>query len=265
LFVRATKEDLDMIESLLQVIGQQPPQVNIKAVFLEIPFRKALPKELAKVLGPITQANVTNFTGILTAPQFKTILRAVEASADAKILAMPQVTTLSGRQAQIQVSDVKTIVSGMTAAVTNGMTNFVYQSQAMPFGPVLDVLPTVSSDGYTIQMTLSPTITEFLGYEDAKELKLSSPDDKGTLPLPVFRTRQMTTSANVWDGQTIVLGNFSDQMLDVPTNLKGAPKASGKRQSKQLLVFVTPTIIDPAGNPANKDMGIPSRLDSLER
>lgn len=251
LFVRATKEDLDTIESLLQVIGQQPPQVNIRAVFVEIPFGKAQPKELAKILGPITQANGTNFTGILTAPQFKTILRAVEASADAKILAMPQVTTLSGRQAQIQVSDVKTIVSGMTATVTNGTTNFVYQSQAMPFGPVLDVLPTVSGDGYTIQMTLSPTITEFLGYEDAKKLKLSSPDDKGTLPLPVFRTRQMTTSASVWDGQTIVLGNFSDQMLDAPPDLKGAPKASAKRQSKQLLVFVTPTIIDPAGNRLN--------------
>ncbi len=260
LFVRATPQELDAIEELLQVIGQQPPQVNIKAVFVEIPFGKTLPKELAKILGPITQAHVTNFAGILTAPQFKVILRAVESSADAKIVAMPQVTTLSGRQAQIQVTDVKTIVSGMTAVVTNGLTNLVYQSQAMPFGPVLDVLPTVSGDGYTIQMTLSPTITEFLGYEDAKKLKLSSPDDKGTLPLPIIRTRQMTTSASVWDGQTIVLGNFSDQMLDAPPDLKGAPKGSAKRQSKQLLVFITPTIIDPAGNPANKDMGIPSRL-----
>ncbi|MGC3961461.1 MAG: hypothetical protein QM813_27115 [Verrucomicrobiota bacterium] len=70
----------------------------------------------------------------------------------------------------------------------------------------------------------------------------------------------MTTSASVWDGQTIVLGNFSDQMLDTPPNLKGAPKGSAKRQSKQLLVFITPTIIDSAGNPAKKDVGIPSRL-----
>ncbi len=260
LFVRATKEDLDTIESLLQVIGQQPAQVNIKAVFVEIPVGKDQPKALAGILARVTPENGTNFTGILTAPQFKLILRALETNAAARILADPQVTTLSGRQAQMQVADVKTIVSGMIAVVTNGMTNLVYQSQAMQFGPVLDVLPTVSSDGYTIQMTIIPTITEFLGYEDAKKLKLPSPDDKGTLPLPVLRKRQITTSASVWDGQTIVLGNFSDQMLDAPSDLKVTPKASGKKQSKQLLVFVTPTIIDPAGNPANKDMGIPSRL-----
>jgi len=251
LFVRATKEDLDTIESLLRVIEQQPPQVNIKVAFVEIPIGKSLPKELAKILAPITPENGTNFTSIIQRPQFKALLRALENGSTAKILAMPQVTTLSGRQAQIQVTDVKTIVSGMTAVVTNGKTNLIYQSQAMPFGPVLDVLPIVWSDGRTIQMTLTPTFTEFLGYEDAKKLKLSAPNDKAILPLPVFRTRQITTSASVWDGQTIVLGNFSDEMLPAPSVLKSAPKTPPQKQSKQLLVFVTPTIIDPAGNQLN--------------
>jgi beta-lactamase regulating signal transducer with metallopeptidase domain/Flp pilus assembly secretin CpaC len=263
LFVRATKKDLDTIESLLRVIGQQPAQVNIKTVFVELPFGKDQPKALAKILEPITPENGATFTGILTAAQFKLILRTLETNSAAKILASPQITTTSGQQAQIQIADVKTIISGMTAVVTNGMTNLVYQSEAMSFGPVLDILPTVSNDGYTMHMTLSPTFTEFLGYEDAKKLKLSPPDDKATLPLPILRKRQMTTSASVWDGQTIVLGNFSDQMLDTPPDLKGTPKTSGKKQSKQLLVFVTPTIIDPAGNPANKDMGIPSSLNSF--
>jgi beta-lactamase regulating signal transducer with metallopeptidase domain len=263
LFVRATKKDLDTIESLLRVIGQQPAQVNIKTVFVELPFGKDQPKALAKILEPITPENGATFTGILTAAQFKLILRTLETNSAAKILASPQITTTSGQQAQIQIADVKTIISGMTAVVTNGMTNLVYQSEAMSFGPVLDILPTVSNDGYTVHMTLSPTFTEFLGYEDAKKLKLSPPDDKATLPLPILRKRQMTTSASVWDGQTIVLGNFSDQMLDTPPDLKGTPKTSGKKQSKQLLVFVTPTIIDPAGNPANKDMGIPSSLNSF--
>lgn len=259
LFVRATQEDLDAIESLLRVIGQQPPQVNIKAVFVEIPTGKKQPKELAKLLEPIIGTEKTNFTGILTGPQYKSLLRAFE-SHDVHIQASPQVTTLSGRQAQLQVAEIRTIISGMTAVVTNGATNLLYQSQAMPFGPVLDVLPTVSSDGYTIQMTLTPTFTEFLGYEDSKKLKLTLPSDKATFPLPIIRIRQITTSASVWDGQTIVLGNFSDQILATPTELKNAFQPLTKPQSKQLLVFVTPTIIDPAGNPANTDLGIHSRL-----
>lgn len=260
LFVRATPQELDAIEELLQVIGRQPPQVNVKAVFVELPLGKDHPKALAKLLEPVTPESGAAFTGILTPSQFKLILRTLQTNAAVKILAVPQVTTLSGRQAQLQVADVRTIVSGMTAVVTNGATNLVYQSQAMPFGPVLDVLPTVSNDGYTIQMTLSPTITEFLGYEDAKKLKLSVPDDKAALPLPLVRKRQMSTSANVWDGQTIVLGNFSDQILATPAELKNATQAPTRPQSKQLLVFVTPTIIDQAGNPANGDSGVPSAL-----
>src|SRR5258705_8871002 len=35
----------------------------------------------------------------------------------------------------------------------------------IPFGPVLDVIPYVSADGYSIQMSIVPTLTEFLGYD----------------------------------------------------------------------------------------------------
>src|SRR5262245_10081667 len=35
----------------------------------------------------------------------------------------------------------------------------------IPFGPVLDVIPYVNADGYTIQMSIVPTLTEFLGYD----------------------------------------------------------------------------------------------------
>ena len=34
-------------------------------------------------------------------------------------------------------------------------------------GPELDVLPYVNSDGFTIEMSLAPQITEFLGYEES--------------------------------------------------------------------------------------------------
>jgi len=266
LFVRATKEDLDAIESLLQIIGRQPAQVNLKAVFVDVSSDKNSQMEIAKLLGSAAKTGSaaepfgTNFTGILTDLQFRVLLRALESHPHTEILSTPQVTTLSGRQAQIQVSDIKTIVNGITAVVTNGTTNFIYQSQAMPFGPVLDILPIVSHDGYTIQMTLIPTVTEFLGYEDAKDHKLSPPDERATLPLPRFRTRQMTTSAVVWDGQTIVLGNFSDRIMTTKPDGTSESKPSAEKQNKQLLIFVTPTIIDQAGNRANSDVGLPSKL-----
>ena len=35
----------------------------------------------------------------------------------------------------------------------------------LPFGQVLDVIPWVSADGYTVQLNIVPTFTEFLGYD----------------------------------------------------------------------------------------------------
>ena len=35
--------------------------------------------------------------------------------------------------------------------------------EQLEFGPVLDVIPYVSADGYTVQMTIIPTVKEFLG------------------------------------------------------------------------------------------------------
>ena len=40
-----------------------------------------------------------------------------------------------------------------------------FSVDTLPFGPSLDVIPYVSSDEYTVQMTIIPTLTEFLGYD----------------------------------------------------------------------------------------------------
>jgi hypothetical protein len=37
------------------------------------------------------------------------------------------------------------------------------QPAPIPFGQTLDVIPFVSADGYTIQLNIVPTFTEFLG------------------------------------------------------------------------------------------------------
>src|ERR1039457_511347 len=78
-------------------------------------------------------------------------------------------------------------------------------------------------------------------------------------PRPHFRLRQVTTSCIVWDGQTVVLGGLiSDNVTRVKDQvpvLGDLPwvgrlfRSEQNQSSKQnLLIFVTPTIIDPAGN-----------------
>ncbi len=236
---------------------------------------------------------VFSLTGILTDPQFKVVIRALEQRDGVDLLSAPKVTTLSGRQAHVEVSDVRTIATGLNnqgggggggqgggggglGGGTGGVGNNVNQAAinliipgtvSQPFGPVLDVVPYVSSDDETIQMTILPTITEFVGYDDPgpfvpQILGLtsgSSPISRtSVLPLPRLRVRMVTTSAIVWDGQTVALGGLITEdnvksrdkvpvLGDVPVLGRLFRSENSRTVKKNLMIFVTATIVDAGG------------------
>jgi hypothetical protein len=171
------------------------------------------------------------------------------------------VTTLSGRQAQLQWVDLHTVLTATNASATGvpGGASALVTNQ-VPIDSAVDILPFVGADGFTIRPTAFISTTEFLGYVDPSQFIPQADSDgsdkphKAVLPVPHFRVRQIPThSAVVRDGQTLVLGLF-DQ---IDTNQ--IPVFSGDRpqlgrlfrsepQDKDFIVFLTPTIIDPAGN-----------------
>ncbi|MCB1126080.1 MAG: type II and III secretion system protein [Verrucomicrobiae bacterium] len=142
------------------------------------------------------------------------------------------------------------------------------QVAQIPLGPTLDVIPHVSADGYTIQMNLLPTLTEFLGYDDPGQFQVLVGNLAAPTPLPRFRIRQVTTTSIVWDGQTIVMGGLIAEKVtkvrdkvpvlgDLPV-LGRLFRSEGKASSKKnLVIFVTPTIIDPAGNRVHDPDNLP--------
>lgn len=132
----------------------------------------------------------------------------------------------------------------------------------IPFGPVLDVIPYVSADGYSIEMSIVPTLTEFLGYDTDVAGTFQTIVGNQQLqptPLPRFRVRQVVTSAVVWDGQTIVLGGLIAENVsktkdkipvlgDIPFLGRLFRSERSTSEKRNLVVFVTPKLIDPAGN-----------------
>ena len=123
-------------------------------------------------------------------------------------------------------------------------------------------------------MTLIPTITEFVGYDNPGNFVPQIQSGAGgipitgQLPLPRSRVRQVVTSCTVWDGQTVVLGgliteNVQRQKDKVPFlgDLPGVGRLFRSEQNitqrKNLVVFVTPTIIDPSGNRKTLDDDMP--------
>ena len=251
-----------------------------------------------------TAPAVATYTGILTDPQFRVVIKALEQRQGVDLLSAPKITTLSARQAQIKVVDIKYIVTdlginqtssggglgtvgGVGAVGGGGVVGSSIQpiTEPVELGPVLDVVPYVSADGYTIQMTIIPTLKEFIGYDlDTAKLFQAQAQSVGgaaaanplttTTPLPQFRLRQVVTSAVVWDGQTVVLGGLISENVtktkdkvpmlgDLPFFGRLFRSESSQSTKKNLLIFVTPTIIDPSGNRMHSEEEMPFAQNSI--
>ena len=244
LTVRATDADLELIEQAISDLNTATPQVTVKARFFEVD-----PALFATVFTNSSQAGTNVLIGVWAEPALKSLLKTLEAKERGALLNEGQVTTLSGRQASFQIVDVKPVITGLSASVTNNTTQYDYKTTNMTFGTTLDVVSYVEADGYTIQMTLTPKINEFLGFENPKDyVKYDAKLKQAQFPLPKYRSRQTTTSATVWDGQTLVLGNLPDDSVVAEPDGAMLRQPFVDKKKKQLIILVTPTIVDRSGN-----------------
>ena len=354
LTVRATSQDLDLIEAAIETLNSSPPEINIKAKFVEITQNDARAlgfqwylgntalgtqsiigsggtqpslgggpsSAAASLLNPagtfpgLTNAitgvdtlinsatsdgNLTSglrnglnapaiatVTGILTDPQFRGTIDALQQRDGTDVLTAPEVTTESGRQAQMQAVDIQQIVTssglgfGSTGAPQPAPARwspaprrpaFSPGTTTLSFGPTLDIIAYVSADEFSVQMTLIPSVTDFIGYDNPGQfVPQASVPSGGTitsvLPLPHFRLRQVVTSVTVWDAQTVVIGglmtdsvsNTKDEVPllgDIPLVGRFFRSDSSQKAKKNLMIFVTPTIINPDGTRYHSDDEMP--------
>ena len=270
LFVKATEADLDTMERAIQTLNQVPPQIHIKARFLEVP--KDTVASFGKLLNP---TNATDqFTGILSATAAKMILRTLASRPGVETLAEPEATTTSGRQTQMRATTIVTVVTNIAyeESLTNGPGAIFPQTQQVETGPILDVVPYVLADGYTINLTVIPSVTEFLGYDTPPDEHLSKLDAQTKIQLPMilpkFSVRQMTASLNLWDNQTVVVGGMREKyIVKDKTPVLGSVPLMGRMFSSQhtneteILIFITATIVDPAGNRVHGSQAVPGYFD----
>ena len=227
------------------------------------------------------------FTGIMTDPQFRMVLNAISQQEGAELLSAPRILAISGQQQTISVQDQRNIVTGVVPTFTpgaggggfggaggagGGTVSPVMSPQMM--GPELDVLPYVNSDGFTIEMSLAPQITEFLGYEEstfeAAVLPLAATWCVRPCRCPRIRTRSLNVSCVVWDQTVLALGGLISENVQTTRDkvpfLGDAPfigrlfRGKGRNSKKKnMVIYVKPTIIDPAGQPKNRRPNCPSR------
>ena len=273
LMVRATMEDLDTIEAVISLMHSTPPQIMVQACFIEVSEKEAS-KAWNSLAAAGTAPNGTKFA-VLTTSQAAAVRKQLAPPGNTNVLATPRVVTLSARQAQAQVATVQKIVTGINPCaltppgitVANEDESLMLATESLSIGIALDVIPCLmGKDDYTLSITAIPTVTEFLGYADPGTNRVAvyvnGRQKWISEPRPNVRQRQMIATAQVWDGQTLMLGN---PKLVTPGALKIAakPGESSGDGRKRLIVLVTPTLVDSAGNRVHTDDEMPFAREGI--
>jgi beta-lactamase regulating signal transducer with metallopeptidase domain len=281
LFVRATLPELDKVERILETLNCLQPQIHIKARFIELPGSAVGDVYLGSInpgslieIGDghyVSRDLPGSFTGIMTESQFRTTLHGIHAishNPGFEELAEPEVTTTSGRQTEMRAT--QTIQIFTNFVFTDGLgyrsNSITPLGEHVETGPLLDVVPYALPDGYTIDLKTIASVTEFLGYRwptnaysvTNQYIVVNAAGQRIDLPTisPSFAIRKASANIRLWDGQTVVLGGMKMRFYDggkEDSAIPGFFKDRPNQQDKELLVFVTVTLVDSAGNRIHSD------------
>jgi type II secretory pathway component GspD/PulD (secretin) len=278
LIITNTPSNLKIIEDILYNLDIDATQVLVEARFVEINVTDLSelgvnlsldsPWAINKQETSGTENGAITQLGVLTRPQFSAVLHALDKKTNSKTLSAPKITTLNNQTATIEIADEfvypiryePTLIkedlngNGTFTDVVNGVreTRFVNVPQGFEtrnIGILLHVTPGVGKDKKTIALTLNPEVSE----ATANAFEYS-----GEVKLPKFTTRNLNTNIVVQNGDTIVLGGLIKEsrintrtkvpfLGDMPILGMLFKKNSDSTTRKNLLIFVTASIISPEG------------------
>jgi type IV pilus secretin PilQ/predicted competence protein len=276
LFYRETRPNMENIRKLLVQIDKPTKQVMIEARLVEV---TANPKQNFGInwAGTFSSKTVTygpndgssNFVfpnanthgsnnlfgnfgnliagqyAILSVPQLSATLDLINQDSDAEFLANPRVVTADNQQAKIEIIRSQPIpqlnFNEQTAtAVFGGF-------QDKKYGNTLVVRPSVNKDSF-ITLAVKPEISNKV---DDAVFEFSG----ARVTSPIIDTRSLDSNVLIKSGDTLAIGGLlQDEVRKTRTKVPGLgdvplvgylfSSRSNERVKRNLLVFVTPTIID---------------------
>jgi general secretion pathway protein D len=202
----------------------------------------------------------------------------------------PQIPQTVGAVTNRSDTDIISLGGGSSVPVTP-TTPTAFETRNT--GVTLEVEPVVGPDGVTIDLNLVPQVVEFEGFinygspilaprssflDTVTGGIISAPQSVITpnvINQPIFSTRKVTTSVNVWDGQTVVLGGLMRedvQKTEDRTPLLGDIPIVGRlfrtnvdqHVKRNLIIFVTARLINPGGQPVNLNEELEETEDVIE-
>lgn len=185
-------------------------------------------------------------------------LHALEQRGKINVLSSPKITTLSGQMANMQVTNTFPYISEFDldniGTAEHPIWKKTYTTEEKKVGISLQVTPYVGTDSKYISLDIHPVVDVLL---DQVPIHNNIPDDLGW---PVIETRSTQTSVVVRSGETIVMGGLirdHEEIINKKIPLLGDIPLLGNlfrhkyshRDKKNLLIFLTATLINSQGEP----------------
>lgn len=253
IIVQGTDEAIRELEQLIDLFDKAPRQVMIKVEFittsnsldtaLGIDWNYQRGNTFAGSRpGTFARANDPIFLNYATG-NISTRLRALLTDGWGRVVAAPVIRTLNNQIASVSATTTTTI---WVNQVTNGPSGIIITPQptSLPVGTALVVRPRINGDN-TITVGLNPTIGTFG--------QLRRGPDGSEVPDQLQQT--INVVAQVKSGETIVLGGLTNKvdnysrsripiLSDLPIIGQLFQGRNSSKSSSELLIFVTPVILD---------------------
>jgi general secretion pathway protein D len=202
--------------------------------------------------------NITVAT--LNPTQLTSALKIMQARGRSKLLSSPQVTTLDNHQAEVEVTTtvyIEGLNSGNTNNAGSGSTNQANAANNFTGMGFYGAMNTVQEKDIGIKLQVTPRINEnniiTLLVDATVEALLSAAEISTDKPRSTKRTVQ--TQVSVYNGETVIVGGLIAE--NIIRNKKYVPILSAipiigyffkttsvQKEQRELLMFITPTIID---------------------
>lgn len=239
-------EVLEIDESAARNLGISTPGGVISSVFSEVlPTPNPFTGQPGRMVA-LQQLTRTPF-------QFTVAINTLISKGNARVLADPRITTVSGRTATIHAGDQINILTQTGGSIGTPVTQ---QLQTFNTGVSLDITPLVGPSG-KITVSLHPVVNSLTGVSSTG--------------LPQISTRDTQTVVQLQDNQTLVIGGLIQEesqhsvskvpiLGELPLIGKLFDSSNNNYVRNELVIVVTPHILH-AGESApapNATMGLPT-------
>ncbi len=200
--------------------------------------------------------NLQQSFALLTPSQFTATLNLFNADQDTKLLATPKLVVMDNRSATIDVNTLQNITFAVSAPAGAQTTSVAPPPFNAVAGSRLQILPRINNRNF-ITMRVTPTVTSFSPAPNANVGGLIVVDQQGnfqTIINPTVSTSTLETEVYIKSGNTLVIGGLSrgdtgkttgkvPVLGDIPGIGYLFQNRTNNRRDKEVLVFVTPTVI----------------------